>query len=320
MVASRGPQVLGDGQQVASSLVQVTHRLDHLFDVLTHTQDEVRLGHQPGCAGLREHVQRSLVPESRPDPLHEARNRLKVVGQDLGAGIEDRTQQVRFAVEVGDEHLDSATRHPLVYLPDRLGVQPRALVGEVITGHARDGCVAQAHLGDGVGDLDRFVTIKRLGTAGIDLAEVAPACALVAADEECGLAVLPALVDVGAPRLLAHCVQSAVGDPLPQLVIGRTHDSPGLDPCGLSLNRDFGVAHLEAQEFATVGGGSCHGSSLRSGPGGDQAVADEAGPSQHHHRDDDPDVGGDPGLDHEFPYSPGHGPVRGIGTTERPRR
>ena len=59
-----------------------------------------------------------------------------------------------------------------------------------------------------LGDAARLVAVELGGLAGVDLAEVAAARALVAADEEGGLAVFPALVDVGAAGLLADRVQA----------------------------------------------------------------------------------------------------------------
>jgi hypothetical protein len=110
------------------------------------------------------------------------------------------------AVEVGREQLDAGARVDGVDLPDRLGVQPRAAVGQVVAGDARDGRVA-LHPLHAVGDAARLVRVVGGRLAGVDLAEVAAARALRAADEERRLAVLPALVDVGAAGLLAHGVQ-----------------------------------------------------------------------------------------------------------------
>ena len=95
-----------------------------------------------------------------------------------------------------------------VDLADRLRVQPGAAVVEVVAGDARDRGVAQSHLTDGVRDAARFVRVEVCRLAGVDLAEVTASGALLAADEERGLAVLPALEDVGAAGLFAHGVQS----------------------------------------------------------------------------------------------------------------
>ena len=130
------------------------------------------------------------------------------------------------AVEVGDEQLDPAAGQQRVDLADRLGVEPGAAVGQVVAGDAGDGRVAQAHRGHRLGDPARLVGVELGRLAGVDLAEVAAPGALVAADEEGRLAVLPALVDVGAAGLLAHRVQALALDQAAQLGVLRAHASP----------------------------------------------------------------------------------------------
>ena len=125
----------------------------------------------------------------------------------------------------------------LVDRADRLGVQPGAAVGQVVAGDAGDRGVLQAHLLHALGDPARLVAVERLRLAGVDLAEVAATRALVAADEEGRLAVLPALEDVGAAGLLADRVQTLGLHQRVELGVRRTHPRPGLDPLGLPLDR-----------------------------------------------------------------------------------
>jgi len=89
--------------------------------------------------------------------------------------------------------------------------------------------------------------VERLRLARVDLAEVTPPGALVTADEERGLAVLPALEDVRAARLLAHRVQALAVDQVLQLGVRRSRTQPGLDPRRLALDRDLGVTGLKAE-------------------------------------------------------------------------
>ena len=131
-----------------------------------------------------------------------------------------------------------------------LGVQPGAAVGQVVAGDAGDGGVAQLHLLHALGDPARLVAVERLGLAGVDLAEVAAPGALVAADEERRLAVLPALEDVGAARLLADRVQALGLHEVLQLAVLRAHRGAGLDPLRLALDR--GLARC-----APRGGAAC---------------------------------------------------------------
>jgi hypothetical protein len=68
--------------------VQVLQRLHDLLRLLAHAEDEVRLRDEPCRARLREHVERALVAERGADALEDARDRLDVVREDLGARVE----------------------------------------------------------------------------------------------------------------------------------------------------------------------------------------------------------------------------------------
>src|SRR4051794_24091596 len=101
---------------------------------------------------------------------------------------------------------------------------------------------------------------RRLGGAGVDLAEVAARGALAPADEERGLPVLPALVDVGAAGLLADRVQALALDQCLELEIFRPRPGPGLDPLGLALDRGLRIALLDAEQAAPVRRAGANGS------------------------------------------------------------
>src|SRR5690606_28742062 len=96
-----------------------------------------------------------------------------------------------------------------------------------------------------------------------DLAEVAAPGALAAADQEGGLAVLPALVDVGTAGLLAHRVQVfALHERVQRRELGP-HLRARLDPLGLALNGGLRVAHLEPQELPALRRGAHAGTAVR---------------------------------------------------------
>ena len=243
-------QVLRDRDDLAAGLVQVAQRVGDLVRRLAHAEDQVRLGDQPDVAGLRDDLERALVAERGPDPLEDPRDGLQVVREHLGPGVEHRAELVVAGVEVRDQQLDAGARVHLVDLPDGLGVEPGAAVVEVVAGDAGDGRVPQPHLAHGLGDPARLVGVQLGGTAGVDLAEVTAPRALLAADQERGLPVLPALVDVGAPGLLAHRVQTTGADQALELGVLRTGARAGADPGRLALDRGLAVADLEAQELS----------------------------------------------------------------------
>ena len=139
-------------------------------------------------------------------------------------------------------------------LPGDLRVEPGAAVGPVIAGDAGDGGVAQPHLRHGGGHAGGLVLVVGGGAAGGDVAEVAAAGVHLPADEEGSLAVVPALVDVGAVGLGAHGVQALLPDQAPDLLVGLGDDGPGPQPLGLALDGRLGVAGLDAQQPAPLRG------------------------------------------------------------------
>ena len=207
--------------------MQVDQRLADLLAGLAHAEDQVGLGDQAEVARLGDDVERAVVAERRPDPLEDPRHRLDVVGEHLGTALEDLAEQVRLTVEVRDQVLHAGLGVELVDLLDRLGVQPGPAVGQVVAGDAGDGGVAQPHRPHRLRDPARLVTVQRLRLAGVDLAEVAAPRALVAADEEGRLAVLPALEDVRAAGRLAHRVQALGLHQALQVLVLRAHPARG---------------------------------------------------------------------------------------------
>ena len=253
VVLGGGAQVLGDREDVAARVVQVADGLLDLGVLLAHAQDEVALGDQLGVAGHGEHPQRLVVGEGRADPLEDARHRLEVVREHLGAGVEHLADELGHGAEVGREDLDAGVGVERVDLADRLGVEAGGAVGPVVAGDAGDGGVAQAHRAHRLGDPAGLVEVERLRPAGGDVAEVAAPGAGVAADEEGGLAVLPALEDVGAAGLLAHGVQALALDHGGDLGELRAHLGGGADPLRLALDRGLRVARLDPQHAASLG-------------------------------------------------------------------
>src|SRR5262249_18515712 len=104
--------------------------------------------------------------------------------------------------------------------------------------------------------------VERLRLPARDRAEVAAPRALLAADQERRLAVLPALEDVRAARLFADSVQPLATDQVLQRGIFRASPQPGLDPRRLAFDRDLTVAGFDTEEPAPLG---CeyHGSRVR---------------------------------------------------------
>ena len=128
--------------------------------------------------------------------------------EDLRAGLDDHVDRLGLTAEVIDEELHAGARVELVDEAAGLGVQPCGAVGQIVAGHARDRHVAQVEVTHGLGDTTRLILVVLGGTTRRDVAEVAAARAQGTAEQEGRLAVLPALVDVGAAGLGAHRVQT----------------------------------------------------------------------------------------------------------------
>ena len=156
-------------------------------------------------------------------------------------------------VEIGDQQFDAGARAQFVNLPDRLGVQPGAAVGQIVAGDAGDGGVPQAHGLHRLRDPPGFAPIECGGAACVDLAEVAPPGALASADEERRLTVLPAFEDVGTSRFLTHGVQVLAVDEGGEVPVFGARPHLHLHPRRFAFDRGLSVADFEAEQSAAFG-------------------------------------------------------------------
>ncbi|MCY1238773.1 hypothetical protein D9M72_515300 [compost metagenome] len=141
--------------------MQVAEGLGDFLPGFSHAQDQVGFGDHAQVPALRDDVQRPVVAERGADALEDPRDGLDVVREDLGLGVADRGDVFGFAGEVRDQEFDAGARVQFVDLADRLGVEPDALVGEVVPGHAGHGGVAQLHGLDRAGHLGGLKHVHR---------------------------------------------------------------------------------------------------------------------------------------------------------------
>src|SRR5262249_987113 len=144
----------------------------------------------------------------RADAAEHSGHSFDVVRQHIRARIEYFGQLFRHAAEVGDQQLDAGGRVQPLDRAHRLGVEPGAAVGKIVAGDSGDRGITQAHRLHALRDPARLVAVQRGGFAGVDLTEIATPSAVFATDEEGGLAVFPAFVDVRTPSFFAHRVQT----------------------------------------------------------------------------------------------------------------
>jgi hypothetical protein len=174
------------------------------------------------------------------------------MGKDLRASIENALKMLGVTGEVWDEDFYPSAHALLVNLANCLGIEPRALVFEVIAGDTRHGGITEVHFDDGLAHAARLVGVESGWLSRINLAKVAATRALSTTNEESCLSVFPALVDVRASGLLAYRVKVFTLDEALKLLVLRTHFCLGLNPVGLSLNRRFAVAYFKTKELAAI--------------------------------------------------------------------
>src|SRR5690606_32325918 len=138
-----------------------------------------------------------------------ARHRFQVVVEHirrLGGG--DVQGDVHAPAVVGHQGFQLHVGGRLADLGQPVGEVLGAAVTQVVAVHRGDHHVAQAQVGDRLGQVHRLVGIQRLGPAMADVAERAAPGADVAHDHEGGGAAGEALAQVRAGGLFADAVQA----------------------------------------------------------------------------------------------------------------
>ncbi len=133
---------------------------------------------------------------------------------------------------------------------DGLGEVLGAAVVDVVAVDRGDDDVVEAELGDGVGDAPGLEGVEGVGAAGRDVAEGAAAGADLAHDHHGGVALAPALADVGAARLLADRHQAVLADGVAGALVAGGDRGLDADPVGLALARGLGAVGLLGVAFA----------------------------------------------------------------------
>ena len=212
-----GPQVLADGEDLDVVVAKDPERLDHLLEALAEADHQPRLGdHAVAAHLLGESQDPGGAHEAGAAPRHrvEARNRLDVVVEDVGALVDHLRKRHLLAAEVGGQDLDLAARGQHPDRADHADERSGPVVGQVVAVDRGDDGVAQAHLLDLGRDPHRLQRVVPGRLAGLHVAEAAAAGADVAEDHEGRGAALPALADVRAVRLLADRVEVLRADRL----------------------------------------------------------------------------------------------------------
>ncbi len=253
----RRAQVLADGQDVDIGVSQSLERLVQLVARLAQADHQRALG-VDRVADLAGHllgpaqdVQAAIPAGTLADRLLEPLHGLEVVVEDVGPGVHDRAQAVVRAVEVGDQHLDAHARRGRPHGGDRLGEDPRAAVGQVVTRDAGHDHVLETELADGLRYAAWLIVVEPGRTAGLDRTEPARPGAGVAKDHDRGGALVPALPDVRAAGLLADRVEVQAAEHALQVVVVLARRHPRPDPVRVAAEGGGPIGRREPGQAAT---------------------------------------------------------------------
>jgi hypothetical protein len=224
-VGCGGPQVLAHRDDADADPGQIGEGGGDLRLGLAHAQHHAGLGDQPCIGRPGEHGEAAGVVGGGPGGPLEPGDRLDVVVEHVGAGVEDEVERLGVAFAIRDEHLDPTSRPGPTDRFDRRRKRPGAAVGQVVASHRGDDGKVEPHRDDRLGHPFGLAVIERAGATGIDQAEPAGAGTTLAVNHERGGPVGPALRQVGTACLLAHRHQVQPGD----LTLERRHLGAVLD-------------------------------------------------------------------------------------------
>ena len=238
-VLRRRPEILPDGEDRHPDAAQVVEHRQHFVGLFAEADHDAGLRRDVGpvVPGSVEQLERAGVLSPGPRHAVQTGNRLDVVVQHVGPGVEDRAQRRFHPLEVRDQDLDAAVRYAFPCAADRVGEDAGAAVSQVIAIHGRDDGILQAHALHRFGDARRLRRVELVRPPVRHRAVCARSRADVAEDHEGSGPVVPALADVGTARILADRVELEVlHDALEPEVVLR----PGgayLQPCRLRFTR-----------------------------------------------------------------------------------
>ena len=139
---------------------------EHLVPLLAEADHDAALGQEARLLRAAKQLEGAREAGPGPDGAVEARHRLRVVVEHVGAGVHDDLQRRPVALEVGDQHLHRAGRDAGADLADRGGEDPGPAVLLVVAVHGGDHGVAQSHARHRVRHPARLVGVGRQRRGG----------------------------------------------------------------------------------------------------------------------------------------------------------
>src|SRR5215471_13134263 len=209
-VLRRRTQILPDRQQVTLRGAQIPHGLNDLCWLFTQAY------HQPGLRAHRrvqildtlEQLQRALVLCLRTYFVVEARDTFQVVVQYVRLRLDHLCQSRPVALEIGNKHLYTALRHMPPDGPNSRSEDVTPAVQYIVAVHRGKHRITQAKRRYRLGDPLGLLLVNNPRAPCLHSTEATATCACISQQHKRGTALVPALADIGAHRLLTHRMQA----------------------------------------------------------------------------------------------------------------
>ena len=162
-VVRRRAEILAQRQDLAADFAQVVHRLEKFRFRFAQPEHDAALGDDVRCKFLRaaQDLERGAVFRARTHRGREPLDRLEVVIENLGRGVEHELDAPILRVKIGHEHFDDDR---WIHLADSANGARKMFRAAVLQIIARDGGnddVLELEPSDGFGDALRFVFFER---------------------------------------------------------------------------------------------------------------------------------------------------------------
>jgi len=231
---------------------QVVKDLKELAGLFAQANHDAGLGNARGVEFfcVAEKLKRAFVARAGADNAIEARNGLRVVVEDLGAGFDDNANGFAAALKVWDQDLAAAAWGLAANLGNDQSKGARATDQIIVAIDAGNDGMLQAERSDSLSHAAGLVKVDGLGAAFGHGAEAASACAEIAQHHEGGSLVMPAFADVGALGALADGVQAEGTGQSLEVVVVFADRGAGLEPLRLGSRGLAGDGDLD--QFHTI--------------------------------------------------------------------
>ena len=238
-VRGRWPQILADGQDVASDAAEVGQGVNQLGPRFAKTHHETRFRGDAGLtvAGTVQQAERTVVAATRSGSAILAANRLEVVVQYVRSRRENGVERFVASTEIRYEGFDPAGGGQRAGCGDCAGERARSPVIKVISIDRGDDDVVEIQRSYCLSHAGGFVSINWARLAMLDIAVRTGSGTHTAQNHERRGAVVPTFTDIGAVGLFADRVQRVLAHQTFEAAISGCAWRSHLQPPGLGGGR-----------------------------------------------------------------------------------